>query len=92
MLSAQLLAPDSDPEPIARFTRSWERLDSSAPTNGPLAGRNRAELLLDPRAEPILDLIVVSFLSIERKRRGREQAASNTARFAGASYFQMDPF
>jgi hypothetical protein len=61
--------------PVARFIRTHKdyKVDRENPPVVP------STLLLDERVEPIRDLILVSFLLLERRRRETETATVNRA-------------
>lgn len=60
----QLFSSESKSQPIARFQRA---LKDPQGVNHPVL--RPAQLLFDPRADEIRDMVVVSFLILERRRR-----------------------
>jgi hypothetical protein len=62
---------------VARFIRSYKdyMVDRSNPPVVP------STLLFDESVEPIRDLVVISFLLLERRRRETETSTANRARF-----------
>jgi len=74
-LALQLFGPQSKTQPVARFIRSHKDYKADR-ENAPVVP---STLLLDESVEPIRDLIVVSFLLLERRRRENETATVNMA-------------
>jgi len=74
-LALQLFGPRSKTQPVARFIRSYK--DYKANREHPPVVPSK--LLLDESVEPIRDLIVISFLMLERRRRETETATVNHA-------------
>ncbi|KAA1467561.1 hypothetical protein DENSPDRAFT_745194, partial [Dentipellis sp. KUC8613] len=71
----QLHAHGSKSPPIARFQRSHpDRSSTKTP-----AHVSPAKLVLDARADEIRDLVLVSFLLIERRRREADVESANRA-------------
>ena len=65
---------------MARFIRSYKdyRVDRESPPVVP------STLLFDESVEPIRDLVVISFLLLERRRRETETSTINRARSEAA--------
>ena len=65
---------------MARFIRSYKdyRVDRKSPPVVP------STLLFDESVEPIRDLVVISFLLLERRRRETETSTINRARSEAA--------
>jgi hypothetical protein len=65
---------------VARFIRSYKdyRVDRESPPVVP------STLLFDGSVEPIRDLVVISFLLLERRRRETETSTINRARSQAA--------
>ena len=63
-------------QPVARFIRSHKdyKVNRESPPVVP------STLLLDETVEPIRDLILISFLLLERRRRETETSTVNRAR------------
>ncbi|KAI0255130.1 hypothetical protein BJV78DRAFT_1279723 [Lactifluus subvellereus] len=74
-LALQLFGPQSKTQPVARFIRSYKDYQADR-ENPPVVP---STLLLDQSVEPIRDLIVISFLLLERRRRETETATVNRA-------------
>ena len=70
---------------MARFIRSYKdyRVDRENPPVVP------STLLFDGSVEPIRDLVVISFLLLERRRRETETATVNRARSEALVAFSL---
>ncbi|KAF8501775.1 hypothetical protein F5888DRAFT_1609177 [Russula emetica] len=79
-LALQLFGPQSKTQPVARFIRSYKDygVDRENPPVVP------STLLFDESVEHIRDLVVTSFLLLERRRRETETATVNRARSEAA--------
>ncbi|ESK95869.1 hypothetical protein Moror_12367 [Moniliophthora roreri MCA 2997] len=79
-LSLELFCEGDKRHPIARFIKPHRILnqDRSHPPQW-----TPAQLILDGRAEEIQDLVVISFLVLERTRRANENSTSNRADVLG---------
>ncbi|PBK75623.1 hypothetical protein ARMSODRAFT_1079833 [Armillaria solidipes] len=69
-LSFELHREDDKIQPIARFQKPRRTADSTY---------TRAQLIFDERGEEIRDLIVISFLVLEKSRRTTENSTMNRA-------------
>ncbi|KAF8071985.1 hypothetical protein FPV67DRAFT_1483395 [Lyophyllum atratum] len=77
-LSFELFAKDDKKEPLVRFHKS------RTVRNGRGAAQ-AARLVMDTRGVEIQDIVVVSFLVLEKSRRSRENSSLNRATAAGLS-------
>lgn len=71
--SMELWVDDAPDSPIAQFQKSRPRADPSTP----------ARLLIAPRAQEIMDTVVISFLFLEKRRRATENSTQNRADVLG---------
>ncbi|EJC98638.1 uncharacterized protein FOMMEDRAFT_96132 [Fomitiporia mediterranea MF3/22] len=71
--SMELWVEDAPDSPIAQFQKSRPRADPSTP----------ARLLITPRAQEIMDTVVISFLFLEKRRRATENSTQNRADVLG---------
>ncbi|KAI3618852.1 hypothetical protein WG66_000511 [Moniliophthora roreri] len=81
-LDLELFCESDKKQPIARFLKPAPLLNEE----GKLGGEwTPAKLVLDERAEEIQDLVVVSFLLLEKRRRATENSVGNRAEALGHS-------
>ncbi|TFK40127.1 hypothetical protein BDQ12DRAFT_734144 [Crucibulum laeve] len=76
-LGLELFAEGDKQNPVARFSKSSKRQDRTV--DPPKAVVSPAQLFTDSRGEDIRDLIVISFLALEKVRRTTEASTMNRA-------------
>lgn len=79
-LPLELYSEDNKKHPIAQFVKSHSIFTSSPTDPSPSLQRVQAKLLVDERGQQILDLVVVSFLVLEKNRRAIENATTMVGR------------
>ncbi|KAL5519576.1 hypothetical protein ACEPAH_1259 [Sanghuangporus vaninii] len=75
----ELHTSDYSSGPIAQFRPSRARADPPRP----------AQLLLAPRAQGIMDIVVTSFLFLEKNRRATDSSTQNKADVLGTPYMNL---
>ncbi|EGN99150.1 hypothetical protein SERLA73DRAFT_181988 [Serpula lacrymans var. lacrymans S7.3] len=76
-LALQLFTEGDNKQPVARFIKS--RRSRGKDLNSPAQEVQPATLVLDSRAMEICDLVVISFLFLEKSRRARDNSTQHRA-------------
>ncbi|KAF9266479.1 hypothetical protein L218DRAFT_922065 [Marasmius fiardii PR-910] len=82
-LSLELFSELDKKNPITRFIKPHRILNQDPTINPQQYQWTPAQLVLDERGEDIIDLVVISFLVLEKTRRANENSTTNRADVLG---------